>query len=330
MAYTDSEDLNYLGTLFETAARSTPFLNSLGGVLTPSGELNFSRVRQVSSFEFDIAQPFDSGAGAQPAITEADSVTGVVANTITRGQDANTCQIFQAKAEVSYKKMSTFGTIDTALRGAGNVDGVTPGLNFNVAGNPVSDELNFQLFGNMKKMASDINYSFLRGTYQAAASAATAAKTRGIITGTTTNAVAAGGVAVSTTLVNSCIKAMVDSGAPRANITAVCNSFQYQKLSALYEHVPMDRKVGGSAITRVMTPFCEFDLLYDPSMPTDTIQFIEYSVVRIVICPIMGAYILVEIKPTDGASVAKQIYLQTGIDYGPEEYHGKITGLAIA
>lgn len=329
MAYTDSEDLNYLGTLFETAARSTPFLNSLGGVLTESGELNLSRVRTVSSFEFDIAQPFDSGAGAQPAITEADSVTGVTPDTITRGQDNNTCQIFQKKAEVSYKKLSTFGTIDTGLRGAGNIDGVTPGLNFNIPGNPISDELNFQVFAAMKKIASDMNYSFLRGTYQAAASAATAAKTRGIITGVTTNAVAAGGAALGTTHVDSVIKAMVDSGAPRNNIVAVCNSFQAQKLGALYEHVPMSRTEGGSSITRIMTQFCTFDLLYDPCMPTDTILFAEYSVIRIVVCPVTGKYILVEIKPTDGASIAKQIYLQTGIDYGPEEYHGKITGLAI-
>lgn len=328
MAYTDSEDLNYLGTLFLTAAREVPFLNSLGGALTPSGELNFSNVRTVTSFEFDCAVPYDTAAGTQPAIDEATSVTGVTANTITRGQDANTCQIFQRKAEVSYKKLSTTGTINTALNGV-NIDGVAAGLNFNMNDNPIMNELNFQVFANMKGMASDINYTFLRGTYQAAASAVTAAKTRGIITAVTTNAVAAGGAALSTTLVNSAIKLMVDSGAPRRNVMAIGNSFQCQKLGSLYEHVPMDRSLGGSAITRVMTPFCTFDILFDPSMPTDTVLFVEYSVVKIVVCPILGKMMLVELKPTDGASIAKQLYIQAGIDYGPEEYHGKITGLAI-
>lgn len=329
MAYTDSEDLNYLGTLFETAARQTPFLNSLGGVLDNSGNLNLSRVRTVSSFEFDIAQPYDTGAGSQPAIDEASSVTGVTALTVTRGQDTNTCQIFQRAAEVSYKKMSTFGTMGTGLAGS-NVDGVAAGMNFNVPGNPINDELNFQVFGQMKAMASDLNYTFLRGTFQLAASAATAAKTRGIITAITTNAVAAGGVNLSTTLVNSVIKAMVDSGAPRNNVTAICNSFQYSKLASLYENVPTDRMIGGSAITRIMTPFCTFDLLFDPTMPTDTILFAEYSVLRIVVCPFMGQMIVIENKPTDGASLEKQIYTQIGLDYGPEEYHGKITGLAAA
>src|SRR4030065_1897127 len=327
MAYTDSEDLNYIGTLFETAARETPFLNSLGGALSPDGTLNLNRVRTVSSFEFDCAVPYDSGAGTQPAITEAASVTGVTANTITRGQDNNTCQIFQRKAEVSYKKLSTTGTISTGLLGGGNIDGVTPGLNFNMSGNSVMDELNFQVGVNMKGMASDINYSFLRGTYQAAASALTAAKTRGIITAVTTNAVAAGGANLSTTHVNAVIKLMVDSGAPRRNVVAIANSYQCQQLGSLYEHVPMDRNVGGSAITRIMTPFCTFDILYDPSMPTDTILFAEYSVIKITICPVLGQLIIIELKPTDGASVAKQMYLQAGIDYGPEEYHGKITGL---
>ena len=329
MAYTDSEDLNYLGQLFETAARSTPFLAALGNPVTEQGIINFNNTRIVNSFEFDCGQPFDSGAGTQPTITESASVTGVTANTITRGQDNNTCQIFMRKAEVSYKKMSTTGTIDTGLRGAGNIDGVTPGLNFNVAGNPVMNELDFQVQQNLKGIASDLDYTFLRGTYQAAASALTAAKTRGIITATTTNAVAAGGANLSTTHVNSAIQKIVDAGGQRNNIIAVCNSTQYERLGSLYEHVPMDRTLGGSQITRVMTSFCVFDLVYDPNMPTDTVQFVELTVVKIVICPILGKYMLIELKPTDGASIAKQIYSQIGIDYGPEEYHAKITGLAV-
>lgn len=329
MAYTDSEDLNYLGTLFETAARQTPFLNSLGGVLSGSN-LNFSRVKVTNSFEFAVAQPFDTGAGTQPAITEAASVTGVTANTITRGQDYNTCQIFQRKAEVSYKKLSTIGTVNNSISGVHNIDGVQAGIGYGIGGNPVTDELNFQVFANMKGMASDINYSFLRGTYQGAASAATAAKTRGLIAAITTNAVAAGGVALSTTLVDACLKLMVDSGAIRQNIVAICNTFQYMKLSALYTHMPMDRTLGGAKVTRVMTPLCDFDILHDPSMATDTVVFAEYDVIKITICPINGVYMLLEVKPTDGASYAKQIYLQAGLDHGPEEYHGKITGLAVA
>lgn len=326
MAYTDSEDLNYLGQLFMVGARSTPFLNALGNPIQ-DGQLNPSAASLTNSFEYSVAVPVDTGAGTQPAITEAASVTGVTANTVTRGQDTNTVQIFQRKAEVSYKKLSTTGTVNNAISGVHNIDGVQAGIGFGIAGNPVQDELDNQVLMNLKGMASDIDYSFLNGAYQGAASAATAAKTRGLANAITTNAVAAGAVALTQSHVNSVIKAMVDSGAILENIVAVCNSFQRQSLGALYEFVPQDRFIGGAQIQQIYTDFCQVGILYDPNMSTSSIYFVEMSVCRVKVCPVTGKVFLLEDKSTDGASHAKQLYTQIGLDYGPEEYHGKITGL---
>lgn len=329
MAYTDSEDLNYLGMMFQTAQRSTGLLNALGNPISATGGLNSSSWRTSNSFEFAVAQPYDSGAGTQPAITEAASVSGVTATTITRGQDVNTCQIFMEKAEVSYKKLSTTGTVNNALSGVHNVDGVQAGIGFGIGGNPVTNELDWQTQMRMKKMASDLDYSIIRGAYQGAASAATAAKTRGLTNAITTNSVNAGGVAISTTLVNSVLKSMVDSGAILNNITAWCNSANLQKLGALYENVPVSRTEGGAAITRIMTPYGDFNVGYDPNIITTEIMFVEMSILRIVVCPVDGRVMIVEDKSTDGASYARQLYLQAGLDYGAEEYHGKITNLAV-
>lgn len=326
MAYTDSEDLNYLGQIFMLGARQTPFINALGNPIS-NGELNPAVASRTNSFEFAVAQPVDTGAGSQPEITEADSVIGATANTITRGQDVNTCQIFQRKAEVSYKKLSTTGTVNNALSGVHNIDGAQAGMTFGVDGNPVQSELDFQLMTNMRGMASDLNYSCINGSYQGAASAATAAKMRGLANAITTNAVAAGTVALKQSHVNSVIKAMVDSGAIMQRIVALCNSFQRQALGALYEFVPMDRFIGGSQVSAFYTDFGMIDIMYDPNMPTGSIFFVEMTVCRIKACPIQGRLVLVEDKPTDGASYAKQVYTQLGLDYGPEEYHGKITGL---
>lgn len=324
MAYTDSEDLNYLGMLFSVGARSTPFLDAIGNPVT-GGNINAS---MTNSFEFATAVPEDTGAGSQPAITEAASVTGVTATTITRGQDVNTCQIFMKKAEVSYKKLSTTGTVNNALSGVHNIDGAQAGMSFGVQGNQVQNELDHQVQLNLKKMASDIDYSFINGSYQGAASAATAAKTRGLANAITTNAVAAGAATLNQSHVNQTIKAMVDSGAPRINVVALCNSYQRQILGSLYEFAPMDRFVGGVQIQQIYTDFCIISIMYDPNMPTDELYFVDMSVIRFKVCPIQGKVFLVEDKSTDGASYAKQMYGQFGLDYGPEEYHGKITGLA--
>lgn len=327
MAYTDSEDLNYLGQLFLVAQRSTPFINRLGSPISDMGTLNPGVVVTTNSFEFAVAVPFDTGAGSQPAITEAASVTGVTANTITRGQDTNTVQIFQRKAQTSYKKLSTTGTVNNALSGVHNIDGAQAGMTFGVQGNQVTNELDWQIMANMKGMASDLDYTCLQGTYQGAASAATAAKSRGLKNAITTNAVAAGSVALKQTHVNQVVKAMVDSGAPFMTVVAICNSFQKQSLAALYEFVPQSRTEGGAKIETIYTDFGIIEILYDPNMPTDSIYFAEMSVIRIECCPVQGKVFVIEDKPTDGASYAKQMYTQLGLNYGPEEYHGKITGL---
>lgn len=329
MAYTDSEDLNYLGDLFLVGARQTPFLNALGNPISEAGGLN-SNVVSVNSFEFPIAVPYDTGAGSQPAITEAASVTGVTANTITRGQDTNTCQIFQRKVEVSYKKLSTTGTHGISLEGSHNIDGAASGVNVGATSNQVQNELDFQKVANLKGMASDLDYCCIRGSYQGAASVATAAKTRGLKNAITTNAVAAGSVYLLQDHINQVIKAMVDAGAPLNDIMIICNSFQRQKLGSLYEFAPMDRFVGGAQINSIYTDFCTCGILYDPNMPTDEIYFVDMSVCKIVVCPIQGKVFVVEDKSTDGASYAKQMYGQFGLDYGPEEYHGKVTGLTAA
>lgn len=329
MAYTASTDLNYLGQLFAVGNRKTPFINAIGSPIDDSGSVNSAVVRTVSSFEFPVAVPFDTGAGAIPDIDETESVTGVDPTTITRGQDLQTCQIFMQKAQVSYKKLSTVGTMamGTPPEGAHNIDGVAMGMSTNVSGNPVMNEMDFQLVGNLKKMASDLDTCIITGVYQGAATVNTAAKMRGIKSAISTNAVAAGSAYLSQTFINALMKKMVDAGALMQNVVCLCNSFQRQKIGSLYEYVPMSRSEGGSQIQRVYTDFGEFTILYDPNVPVAELYFVEMSVIRIVICPVNGKYIVIEDKSTDGASYSKQVYMQASVDYGPEEYHGKITGL---
>ena len=68
-------------------------------------------------------------------------------------------------------------------------------------------------------------------------------------------------------------------------------------------------------------------IVWAPQMPTGTVLIADMSTVFPMYCPFNGQMI----SWTDTAITAAQKggfwYTQVGLDYGPEEYHGKITGL---
>lgn len=298
---------NYIGELFMIGANQTPFLNMSGG-------LEGVNAKQSASFQFPTAQPWSLEAASQPAITETDSLTAPTPTTYVREQDSNTVQIIQEQVSVSYAKQSVTGEIS--------------GLS--IAGNqPVGNEKDFQIAANMRQIAVDVDHCFLNGTYQAATDAATAAKTRGIITACTTNTVAAGAVELSKAIIDSLLATMASNGSQFINMVIFCNAFQKQKITNIYGYAPEDRNVGGINIKQVETDFAQIGIVYAPNVPAATVLCADMSVVSPVFCPVpdKGVLFYEELAKT-GASEKGQIYGQVGLDYGPEEYHGTITGLA--
>jgi hypothetical protein len=318
MATAKSDTLNYRGELFLIGQNQTPFIRAIGG-----------RSARSNSFVFPMAQPWSLGAASQPDITEDASILAGTATTYTRAEDTNTAQIAKYDAAVSFKKQSQFGLMS--------------GINTNDA-NPITDELAFQKAAALRKMAIDMEFSFLQGTYQAAANTATAAKTRGLIAGTTTNAVAASSAVLSEALIKNLLRTMVTNGSPFQNAVIMANAFQKQKISEIFGYAPTDRNVGGLDIKQIETDFGMLGVIYAPFMPTDTISICELSVCRPVFVPVSfsdamygqgtssveGVDVLWVNTGVTAASNGGFYYSQYGLDYGAEEYHGKITGLATA
>lgn len=265
------------------------------------------------SFKFPLAQPWALTGASQPAISEATSVGSQTATTYTRAQDTNTTQIFQHTYEVSYAKQSTFGEIS--------------GLGIAGIAQPVGSELDFQRMAALKQMAINVDYSFLQGAYQDATTAATAAKTRGLLNAISTNAVAAGSVALSKALIDELLRTMAANGAVFENVVILANGFQKQKISDIYGYAPMDRTIGGVNVKQIETDFAQIGIVWAPNMPTDKIFVVDASVCRPMFTPVGGEIIKDELLAKIAASEKGQIYSQIGLDYGPEEYHGKITGL---
>ncbi len=305
---------NYTGTLYLIGANQTPFLNMIGG-------LEGGKVRLVSSMQFALGSTYALESAAQPAITETASLTAPSPWTYVRGQDVNTCQIFQKQVSVSY--------LGQSLAGAITADPTTGLANLDPEGNQAADELSFQEKAALRQIALEVEYTFLNGVYQQASDAGTAAKCRGIITACASNAVDAVGAALDKDLIDQLMRTMADNGAQFTNVVCFVNALQKQKLSALYGYAPADRRVGGVNIKQIETDFCEMGVVWAPQVPAGTLLVADLDVCHPVFNPVPGkGALFIEDLSKTGASDSRQIYGQIGLDYGPEEYHGVINNLA--
>jgi hypothetical protein len=194
---------------------------------------------------------------------------------------------------------------------------------------PVQNELDFQIQAHMRQIALDVDYTFLNGAYQQSTAANVAAKTRGIITACTTNTVAAGAATLTKALVDQLLRTMAANGAEFVNPVVFVNAFQKQKLSDIYGYAPQDRNVGGYNIKQIETDFAQLGIVWSPNVPAATLLVADLAFCDPVFLPVPNKGVLFyEQLSKVGASEAGQIYGQIGLNYGPEEYHGTITGLA--
>ncbi len=284
------------------------------------GGLQGGNIRTVADFQFPLAQPWALEAAAQPAVTEQASLTAPTPWTYVRDQDINTVQIFHRAVTVSYAKQSVVGQVVA--------DGTT-GLVDITGVQPVQNERDFQISAHMRQIAVNVDYTFLNGAYQKATNATTAAKSRGIITAATTNTLAAGGAALSKPLIDSLLRTMASNGSEFVNPVIFVNAFQKQRISDIYGYAPQDRNIGGYNINQIETDFAILGIVWAPNVPAATLLIADLSVCSPVFLPVpeKGVLFYEELSKT-GAAEKGQIYGQVGLDYGPEEYHGTITGLA--
>ena len=304
----DSYDLpNYVGELFNVTPNDTPFLSAIGGL---------TGGKSVTSKQFTW-QTVDNAAAAQTVALEGADPSFAER---TRSEVINVTQIMQYGVNVSYTKQAA----------TGNLNGES------IIGNqPVQDELAFQLDMALKRAARDIEFSFLQGTYVADTDIATPRKTRGILEAITSNTVAGGAAALDQDMINEVLKEMADSGAPFDMPVIMANSFQKQKLSSIYSSAlslaPRDRNIGGVNITTIETDFGQIGIVYDRHMPTDEIAIVDLAFCKPVFLDIPGkGHFFVEPLAQTGAAYKFQVYGEVGLEYGPEQFHGKVTGLATA
>ena len=307
--YTQSFDaLNYSGFLFNKGNVATPLTSMISG-----------RQKVTNSVEFSTGVEYTSGTGTQPAISEDASLIAPDSTTVTRQQKTNVTQIFQYTYGVSDAKESNMGTLSGI-----NIAGQTA--------NPIS-ERTFQRAAVLNKCAQDIEYTFVNGTYNKATANEEVNKTRGLLTAITSVENALSGTALTYWDVCDTIKAIQDKNAPTDSLVLGVDAVTRLQINADASQnnltiVDRGRNINGINIVEFITPMGTIGLVDLKYLPAGTAVLFNPNVLAPVhqLVPGKGNFYEEELAKT-GAGSRYMLFGQVGLDYGPEWYHGKITGI---
>lgn len=306
---------NYAGELFTADPTQTPFLSMIGGL---------TGGRQTDNFEFPTAVLYDFPEAKQPDISESASTTAPGASHIARQQEKNVVQIHQEVIDLTYAKQSNSGRMSGL-----NTAGQNP--------NP-ADEKAWQIQQKLIKIARDVEFSFIRGSYQIATAADVANKTRGMLelcTSDTGISIAAADTALNKALLDQLFREMADHGAYFGKMVLFCSAYQKQMITNLYAdqfkaNMQTTQNVGGMNITEIETDFFKMGVVWDRFMPNDSILIADMAHIAPVFQAVPGKGVLFqEDLAKVGASDKVQIYGQIGLAHGPAFLHGVITGLKV-
>lgn len=305
---TNGSVVNYSGMLFNKGNPKTPFSTMIA-----------NKAKSTNSTEFVTGQEYQTDGGSQPAISETASLTAPEGTYVTRGQNTNVTQIFQEALYISYAKQSNMGTL-AGLNTAGQ------------QANPIN-ELDFQTAAKMQKIARDIEYTFIRGSYHKSTGDSDPGKTRGILEAITSNVIDLGGEAVRVWDIAEALKTIYDAQAPTSGLVLWVDPVALFQINADAEAngntiVPAARNINGISVSTLLTPLGEIGLYLGEFLPAGTISIFNPDVISRVEQPTPGKgnFFLEELSKV-GAGTKYQIFGQLGLDHGPEWYHAKITGI---
>lgn len=302
---------NYTGEVFFQGA-------SYGKSPVTSAATARNGLRTIMGKEYSMSNAITGDSPAANAVTEDNSIAAVTHTSHAAAQDTNYPQIWFKQYAVSYARQALYG----------ETSGVT------VYGEPLANigSMPTQREAWMLQLASDMEYSCLRGTGQAWINAATAGATGGLITAVEAGSeTAAAGASLSKYLIDTEIARMAEAGAEFRDMAVVGNAHQIQALNDLYGFAPMSRNIGGVDLDTVMVPLLgNATVIYDPILATDDLAFIDLAHFQVCTGTVPGKNQGVIIEPIGkiAAGDYEQMFLLFGVDYHDIIYHGMVSGLA--
>ncbi|MGH3585403.1 MAG: SU10 major capsid protein, partial [Pseudonocardia sp.] len=284
---------NYTGMLHQLTPSDTPFFSAIGG-LTGGG--------QTTSIEFEW-QTFDLRAAAQN--TKLEGADAPSPSERVRASVDNIVQIHHETVAVSYTKLAA----TQAKAGINNAER-----------NPITNELDWQVEQMLKQMVRDIEFSFIRGTYQKPADNLTARRTRGILEAVTTNAIVAdagagAADALDEAYVLDLLQSVWENGGIQESDTAtlMAGAFQKRQLTDIFitkkNYREESRTVGGVRVQTIETDFGTLNLMLDRHMPADQVAVVSLEQCMPVYQEIPGkGHFFAEPLARTGATDRTQLY----------------------
>lgn len=317
---------NFIGMLYNANPKKTAFLQTIGGM----GQ------KFTTNTEFPTNVDFTIAASSQPSISESTAFAGTTPPiSVLKTQKKNVTQIFQEFVSITRHKRANLGRISGI-----NTTGTSP---------METDERAWQINKALEKMARDVNFTLLNGIFvdTGLTDENVANGTRGIFEAIVTNLVDAGTTALTKTQLDILIKDVFDNGPNSLDDTVLfVNSTKKQAITNIYGQTPLlevdrDRFRSGINVTKIVTDFGELIVVVDNDVPNTKIllatlrdnegnQLISPVHAQLDASEIGGSLenaflIIKDISQTGGQKF--EIYQETGLDHGPEYYHGKIINL---
>lgn len=304
---------NYVGELFAASREDTPLLSAIGG-------LTGGRATKATSFEwqgYDLRDPDDT----RQRLEGADAPDGEAR---TRYKASNVVEIHQEAVNLSYTKQGATGQLNTDGAQTVNIGGtIVP-----------ADELSWQISQQLKQVARDVEYSFIKGTYANPDDNTSPRRTRGLLEAITTNVMETTHTAKTLTADDVLDLAQMawDNGGIRESETRtiVVNSDLKRALTRCFVtdagYKEETRNVGGVNLQTIETDFGRFNIMLDAYMPKDKLLVLslEQLAPRFLEIPGKGHFFVEPLAKT-GASDKVQIYGEIGLEYGDQKAHALLT-----
>lgn len=304
---------NYVGELFAASREDTPLLSAIGG-------LTGGRATKATSFEwqgYDLRDPDDT----RQRLEGADAPDGEAR---TRYKASNVVEIHQEAVNLSYTKQGATGQLNTDGAQTVNIGGtIVP-----------ADELSWQISQQLKQIARDVEYSFIKGTYANPDDNTSPRRTRGLLEAITTNVMETTHTAKTLTADDVLDLAQMawDNGGIRESETRtiVVNSDLKRALTRCFVtdagYKEETRNVGGVNLQTIETDFGRFNIMLNAYMPKDKLLVLslEQLAPRFLEIPGKGHFFVEPLAKT-GASDKAQIYGEIGLEYGDQKAHALLT-----
>ena len=308
---------NFVGELFSLIPAQTPFLSMMGGL---------TGGKSVLTKEFWWSVEDNEGAAVNVARIEGDDPAD---KEIVRQGVSNVLEIHQESVNITYTKQAAVEQL-----GAG---GATNAPNIPILGEQkVRGEIPHQLALKINKVARDVERSFLEGVYKYPDTELVNVdfrQTRGILTAITIH------VETYATSMKDSFDALLtgmyedeEKIAPLINPIVMVNGSTMVKLSTDYSNnlglADRSRTVGGVNVETLITNFGTFGVVKNRYMPVDQLLLADMNVVAPCFLPIPGkGHFFTEPLAKTGAYDRVQLYGEIGLEYGPEQFHGKIISI---